>query len=186
DLLAVFYGEDLDVELTGTFSGNNNVSVIRDANGDGNAASLNQDDLVLLGNCTNVDLLRVTNTPSNSAASMTIEHAATGNVDANLSGVYTPESSLASVKQSAYYVKNTGRKTPDNHDGFALYRRDASGAEAELVEGIEFLRVLYGERLNTGAIRYRPAGSAGMNLSQIVSVRIGLLARSFDAVRDVA
>ncbi|MDT8372197.1 MAG: PilW family protein, partial [Gammaproteobacteria bacterium] len=52
----------------------------------------------------------------------------------------------------------------------------------ELIEGIENMQILYGEDTDADntANYYVPAGTGGLNMNQVVSIRISLLVRSMD------
>ncbi len=60
------------------------------------------------------------------------------------------------------------------------------GVAEELVENVENMQIVYGEDTDTdGTVnRYVPAGTAGLDMDRVLSVRISLLIRSPDQVRN--
>jgi len=77
----------------------------------------------------------------------------------------------------AYYID-------DGVSGPALFRKDGAGGGQELVEGVEDMQILYGEDTDGDddrvANRYVPAGTAALDMDNVVSVRVSLLLRSVD------
>ncbi len=83
----------------------------------------------------------------------------------------------------AYYVKDSGRDKNNGGALFALYQYDAIAAsEEELIEGVEQLQVLYGERLGSGNVRFVPADDATLDFDQVIAVRISLLVSGTDSL----
>ena len=80
------------------------------------------------------------------------------------------------INTISYYV----RTNPNNQP--ALYRRIGSNPAEELVEGIENMQILYGEDTdNDGTANYYvPAGTVGLNMGRVVSVRVSLLTRTLE------
>ena len=58
-----------------------------------------------------------------------------------------------------------------------------NGNNQELIEGIEDMQILYGADTNNDSTPdyYVPAGTAGLTMNQVVSVRVTLTARTLDA-----
>ena len=85
-----------------------------------------------------------------------------------------------------WFVKDTlRRRTALNIPVYALFRRVA-GTDIEMIEGVEYLQLNYGEQLGNGNIRYVPASDGNLNFAtdDIVSIRIALLMQSFEPVLD--
>ena len=53
-----------------------------------------------------------------------------------------------------------------------------------MVEGVEYMQVLYGQELGSGNLRYVPANDASLDMAEVVSVRLALLMQSFEPVLD--
>lgn len=80
-----------------------------------------------------------------------------------------------------YFVADTGRNTPLGDDIYSLYRMVGGNAAEELVEGIEYMQVQYGEEMGTDKFRYTDASSMNeSNFAKVKSVRIGLLVQGLD------
>ena len=79
------------------------------------------------------------------------------------------------INTISYYVGTNPNGQP------ALYRRIGSNAAEELVEGIEQMHILYGEDTDADSTAnyYVPANSV-VNMSNVVNIRISLLARTLD------
>lgn len=178
DALALYFGWDTGARLNATASGSSSISIKR------NNACIEANEVVMVANCVQTDMIRVTNTPGCAATTATLEHGATGNVDGNLEGSYDVDDMVLRFTERQYYVRDTGRRNPAGDPVFALFRR-TNGSEEELVEGVEFMRILFGQKLNNGNIRFVSPSDASLDLSQVVSVRVALLVQSFDAARDV-
>ncbi len=93
------------------------------------------------------------------------------------------------LRHVVYYVADTGRTNAEGAPVYALYRSVNSAGAQELVEGVEFLKLTYGEQLldgdgaRTGRVRQSDAAGIVNNLG-ITNARVGVLEQGFDAVRD--
>jgi type IV pilus assembly protein PilW len=178
DVVAIYYGKDSSARIDGAgdVTGVGAVALKR------NQALFNQNDLLIFSNCDHADLVKITNTPSKTATTISVEHSSTGNADDRLIGVYNDKSLILEYVERVYYVRDTLRKNPRGDAIYSLYRRQ-NGVEEELIEGVEFLKLVYGQLLDDGKIRYVAADDASFDPLRIVSVRVGILAQSYDAVR---
>ncbi len=86
------------------------------------------------------------------------------------------------MESSAYYI---GKDTTNNNIPTLYRRRLVSGTtmvSEPLAEGVENMQILYGEDTDSpadgSANRYLPAGTGGLNMNNVVSVRVSLLLRS--------
>jgi type IV pilus assembly protein PilW len=142
---------------------------------------IQQDDIVLIGDCSGVDVIKVTKVNS-LGGTAELEHAAGSsdgeNVSANLSKSFDAQAEVMKLITRAYFVGTTGGGEP------ALMRIDVdkgtAGAAQELIEGIESMQILYGEDTaptNGSADVYELPAAVG-DWSRVVSVRVGLLART--------
>jgi type IV pilus assembly protein PilW len=148
-----------------------------------------QGDMILIADCKQSDIFQITNDP---AAGTAIQHALgaftsnpgpnqvnePGNVNSLacagghcLSRVYTGEASLYTLRLNTYDIQ------PGTNGLNALFRNNQ-----ELVEGIENMQVLYGEDSNNDNTpdSYVPAGTAGLTMDNVVSIRVSLLASTID------
>jgi len=100
-----------------------------------------------------------------------------------ISRAYGAEARIMRAQAMRYFI----RRNPSNEP--ALYRYSAqTGQSLELVEGVEDMEIYYGADSSGdgAAVQYFAAGDAGLDMAQVVSVRIHLLVRSDDRVVDVS
>jgi type IV pilus assembly protein PilW len=143
----------------------------------GNPQALQPGEVVILGDCQTAHLLRITNDPG-SGSPATLLHASSENLTGQLTKVYAPP--LARVmrfESNTYTIANSGKTNKVGDPIPALVR-----AGAVLVEGVENMQILYGERSDTGDVRYVKADNASLDMSRVTSVRIGLLVSTVDPV----
>jgi len=160
--------------------------------GDGN--SLEQGDIVLIADCEKADIFQVFNDPSTdnfithvlgnfSHGDDPVEDEP-GNINAVDVCPPNPNPALNHCLSDTYQASATIYKLITN-----TYTIDdgANGQSAlfknggELIEGIENLQVLYGEDTtpldsNINPDYYVPAGTAGLNMDNVISVRVSILA----------
>ncbi len=143
--------------------------------------TIEQDDIILIGDCSGVDVVRVT-TVNSGAGVAALEHVAAGGEGNNASGTlskdYDDKAEVMKLTMRAYYV---GTRASDNMPVLMSVDmvKGAWGTPQELIEGIESMQILYGEDTdaNGSADEYRlPANVT--DWSRVVSIRIGLLART--------
>jgi type IV pilus assembly protein PilW len=142
-----------------------------------------QNDRVLVADCEAAHLFTVTNAqPSSCGSATTLAFAASGNDVTSISKGYATTADVMPFFDKLWYVRDTGRDQ-NGVSVLALYRRN-NGVEQEMIEGIENMQILYGEQMNSGNLRYVPASTATLNMNRVVSVRLGLLVQSYEAVLD--
>ena len=154
-----------------------------------NPDNLTAGEMAIIADCTAADLIRITSV----TGGLTLVYSIADNTQTTLSKAYTNTTGLNAAQAMrfnswVYFVRDSGRDAADGSAIFSLYRLDTSRqnqAAQELVEGVERLRVLYGERSGTDAIRYRAAANV-TDWSQVVAVRVALLAASRDPVLEAA
>jgi len=149
-------------------------------------------DLVMISDCVGSDIFRAT-TVTNDTTNVTVGFNAVENSQANLSRAYTVTGNAAfdpmrvmRFESNAYFVADSGRFDSAGVSIRSLFVLDTTaspiGAPTELVEGVESLQILYGERLTNGSLRYLPADDPQLDLAQVTSVQVGLLLRSVDQI----
>lgn len=186
DVIAIQRGQTVPVTVTGNMNvPNANLQVA------GQLELFEQNDIVLISDCENADLFRITSNPE----SGTWAHAngADSNTDNRLSQLYNDSARIMKFSSTVYYVADTGRDDINGNPIYALYRQSdnmlntgaASFTTDELVEGIESMQVLYGERLSTDNIRFVPADSVA-DMASVVAVKIGLLISDAERTRDTS
>lgn len=149
-----------------------------------NIAALSVGDIIMISDCTSADIMQISQLNSTDPHIVHNAGAATpGNSTQQLSKAYSPSTAPDGTKvlkfvTRRYFIADGASGNP------ALFRQDNAGAAAELVEGIESLKILYGKDSDSDGIpnQYFKAGDAGLvsatDWSQIRTVRIGLLART--------
>lgn len=151
-------------------------------------------DLVMVSDCSSVDVFRATAVGS-TTANVSLAYSNAQNSQANLSKAYeingTPLADPMRVMRfeaHAYYVANTDRFDANGQPVPALFMLDLSqpgGVAMELVEGVENLQLLYGEELPSGDLRYVSADEPTLDMLAVVSVQIGLLINSVELVSSI-
>ena len=137
-------------------------------------------DIVLVSDCSNVDIFQITG-PDDPNTTGTLNHntgsGTPGNASQALSKSYGADAEIMALFTQLYYVGTGTSGEP------ALMRKDLAGGTfgpgQELVEGVESLRVLYGEDTNgdrSADIYVLPA--AVTDWTRVVSIRVGLLVRT--------
>lgn len=146
-----------------------------------NTLGVEAGDILFISDCINADIFRATNV-STGSSTVTVAHSEAMNTDNFLSKTYGTDAEVLIFESIAYYVKDTGRTTPNGDAIRALYVQREAGkiAEAvtayELVEGVQDMQLEYG--IDAGndylADSYAPASSS-TDWSKVVSVRFSLL-----------
>ena len=146
-------------------------------------SGLAQDDIVMVSDCSNGDVFQVSN--ANPDDSGTLVHntgsGSPGNHNASnpgcpganahcLSKVYGSDARILLTREIQYKIDNGSEGQP------ALFRNDA-----EFLDGIEDLQIVYGEDLDDNDIAdyFVPANQV-VDMDQVISVRIAVVARSYD------
>jgi len=139
-------------------------------------------DLVLVTDCQTADLVRMTNDYGSGA----VEHSNSSNIDSNLSKPYGADAYVLKPYGYSYFVKDAGRTNTAGKAIRSLYRRDLAGNDAEIVEGVADLQVLYGVDSNADRFADRHMSAAQVNAAgawgEVVSVRVSLLVDSVESV----
>lgn len=164
-IMAAFGGE---ATLSGNLRPSNaNVQI------NGNPNGFKQGDVLVVTDCANADVFKVTNTPGNSGT-VTLTHGS-GSNSGNRTGVYGSDAFVMRVDQYSYFIG-------DNFAGNrSLYRVGFDANAEELVEHVHDMQLRYG--LDTSV---KPDGVVDSysttpgNWTQVVSVTVNLLMRSPD------
>ncbi|MDW8324835.1 MAG: PilW family protein [Burkholderiales bacterium] len=154
----------------------------------GNDRAFRQGELALIGDCERADVFRVSDDSAGyGSASSPIEHTNPlphrdrRNTSNALSKAYGAGAQLMPLNLSVYYLRTNPAGRP------ALYRlpwaRDSVGpgeagwgTSEELIEGVEGMRIVYGEDTNNdGAVDFYRIASAVSNWSRVRAVRVSLL-----------
>lgn len=150
-------------------------------------ASLSVGDIIMVSDCASADIMQITQL--NSTDPHIVHNSGTGtpgNSTQQLSKSYSPSTNpdgtrIMKFTTRTYFIRTGASGNP------ALFRRDLNGTPVELVDGIEKLQILYGKDTDSDGVPnvYLKAGATGTHTltsendwSSIVSVRIGILART--------
>jgi len=177
DAITYHFGASCGGYLTGNM-GTNNANIQISA---ANTCNINMYDVLMLSDCSATDIFIATS--ASSGGIQTIPHANNQNTTNNLSKLYGSDAEVLAFRSYSFFIRNNASGEP------GLWRLDnAKPASAtnpiELVEGVENMQILYGADTDTTpdgtANYYVPAGTAGLNMSQVVSIRISVLVRSMN------
>ncbi len=138
---------------------------------------LNQDDIVVISDCTSADVLQVTNAQPSTAGNIVHNTgtASPGNSTKILSKVYEDDATVYRAQEITYNIAVGSSGQP------ALFRNGL-----ELVDGIEDLQILYGEDIDppetagSGSANYYVPADQVSNMNNVVSIRFALVARSYE------
>ncbi|KZX57929.1 hypothetical protein A3709_20100 [Halioglobus sp. HI00S01] len=146
--------------------------------------AVGQNDLVIVSSCLSAHMFRVTNaiTCTDPTSDVTLEFADSGNLPIPVEPGYRygEPSELMKYENVAWYVADTGRDIAGS-DVFALYR-SVGGVAEELVEGVEYLRLEYGERVGD-QVRYVAASDPSINWENVTTLRMAFLLQGYELVR---
>ncbi len=134
-------------------------------------------DLILITDCSNADLFQAT-AVNTSGSPVVISHAATGNSSDSLSKPYGTNAVIARYQAHTFYVAANGETNSAGNPEFSLFRQDINGNREEVVDGVNNMQLMYGERRPADLLRYVDASTAGLDISRVQSVRLGLLMQS--------
>lgn len=157
DAIRVFSATSAQDELTsdmGTLKGN-----IVTAQ---NSSSLETGDGAIISNCERADVFAV---------------ASIGPVKAknDLSHRYkSGKANLMKLIDYTYFVGDTGRKDSRGNSVFALFRKDHSNTEEEIITGVENLQILYGTKDSSGNILFQDASNT-LDYDDVQLVRVSMI-----------
>lgn len=150
-----------------------------------NSCNISADDVVVVSDCNSTDIFIATSA-SSGEGKQTIAHAENQNSDNRLSKLYGTDAEVLAFSSYSFFIRNNAGGEP------ALWRLDNARPVSttapinpiELVEGVENMQVLYGADTDAtpdGTPNYYvPAGTAGLNMNQVVSIRVSVLVRSMN------
>lgn len=138
-----------------------------------------KDDIVMVSDCASADVFSITNEPDNQANPTNIKFDGKENRRQNrLTKLYGTESFVRPFSINYYYVGFTGREDSSGREVRALFKLPQDGEPIELIQGVDTMQVLYGERLTNGSIRYSDVSKDDIDWRNVISLRIALLVSS--------
>lgn len=145
----------------------------------GNPNGFKQGDVLVVTDCANADVFKVTNSPGSSGI-VTLAHGS-GTNSGNRTGTYGSDAFVMRVDQYSYFIGDTPISASRPVSVRALYRVGLDGIAEELVEHVHDMQLRYG--LDTSANRDGTVDTYSTtpgNWPQVVSVTVNLLMRSPD------
>lgn len=173
DVLSIMGAFSSGANLVGNLiPSNSNIQV------NGNADGFKQGDVLVVTNCTNADVFKVTNSPG-SSGTVTLTHANSSNMG-NRVGNYGSDAFVMRVDQYSYFIGNTPIIPVTRPVSVrALYRVGLDGTAEELVEHVHDMQMRYGLDTNADGTVDSYSSTPG-TWTQVVSVTVNLLMRSPD------
>lgn len=166
DVLSIMGAFSNGASLSGNLAPSNaNVQI------SGNANNFKQGDVLVVTNCSNADVFKVTNSPG-SSGTVTLTHGG-GTNTGNRVGTYGKDAFVMRVDQYSYFI---GNNPAGNR---ALYRVGLDAQPEELVEHVQDLQMRYGLDTNANGTVDSYSATPG-TWAQVVSVTVNLLMRSPD------
>ncbi|WP_421861827.1 PilW family protein [Motiliproteus sp.] len=194
DVVYVQYVSPTGVNVICDGGGNSCSAVNANIKIEDNSIGLNKYDIAVVSDCENADMFRIVNLPKDTDGKTTLAHSNSHNSSNNLSKPYSDDAQVMSFEALAFYTKDTGRDTNRGNPIYSLYQFDSAfhdgsgtgtyitGLEQELVEGIEQLQILYGQRLTDGNLRFVDATDGNLDFAEVDAIRIGLLVSSSEEI----
>ncbi len=148
DILHIKRASDEFIRITGAFAPNSANIQVED-----NSLGLEQGDFVVVSDCQNTDVFRVTNIPAEPGeGTATLVHGAGAmNSSSSLSTIYGGDSELFALEEMHFFVRDSGRKSAKGDAIYSLFVQQrtagsggAMGAVTELLEGVEDMQFQLG------------------------------------------
>jgi type IV pilus assembly protein PilW len=180
DVIIIERATDFGTHLTGnTVPSNANIQILDTAS---IKDQIKAEDVLIVSDCKAADIFRTTNDPAGGSGKLTIAHSNAGNIQPQLTHSYGNDAQLMKLVSHAYYIGTGSSGEP------SLFRKELNIGvltPQELVEGIETMKIMYGEDTNAGAAtsptRYIAPASV-TDWVKVLSVRLGIIGRTPAAV----
>lgn len=177
DVVVIQRADTISTHLAGNVSQTNaNIQVNSTASV---VSNISADDILMLSDCKNADVFKVTNVSSGSGK-ITMAHSSAGNTAPHLSHTYGTDAEIMKLITRVYFV---GRRGNVASNPPSLFRRElgnnGSLQTLELVDGIEMMRFSYGEDTdNDRVVNIYRDPSAVSNWRKVLSAKVGILAKT--------
>jgi type IV pilus assembly protein PilW len=143
----------------------------------GTPAPFADDDIVLISDCTASAAFQITGyTASNGNTVHNTGVGTPGNATKDLGKQFGTDAEIMKVVTKRFFIAAGASGAP------ALWRQEGTAPAIELVDGIENMQILYGERI-AGSTKYVASGAV-TSMANVTSLRIALLIRSEDQARS--
>jgi len=139
-----------------------------------NTTGLAANDVVLISDCSGAEAFQIS---SITGSDITLQSAPSRSYE---NGEVSP------INTISYYVRSTPIKTDraaiSPNDRLSLYRKTGSNDAQELIEGVDQIQILYGPDTDANGTPnyYVAAGTVGLDMAQVVSIRINLTGRTLE------
>ncbi|MBL4868596.1 MAG: PilW family protein [Pseudomonadales bacterium] len=176
DVITVQRASAESIGLTGNMTADNaNIQI------ESNDLGFEQGDIVMISDCENADIFRITNNP-NGGSTVTLAHATGSNSTNRLGQIYSTDAQVMTFVSNTYFVGDTGRTNTQGGTINALYRLEVDGTvPVELIEGVDNMQLLFGQRLSNGNLRYLAADDTDIDWTAIEIIKLSLLISSTQA-----
>lgn len=178
DGMSYHFGASCGGYLTGNMAVvNANIQIVAT-----NTCNIKAYDVLMISDCSASDIFIAT-TASSGSGIQTIAHANNQNTTNNLSKLYGSDAEVLVFRGYSFFIRNNADGEP------GLWRWDnarPTGATnpIELISDVEDMQILYGADTDATpdgtANYYVPAGTAGLDMDKVVSIRVSVLIRSMD------
>lgn len=172
DVLSIMAAFGSGTTLSGNLTPSNANVQVR-----GNPNGFKQSDVLVVTDCANADVFKVTNTPGTSGT-VTLAHGS-GSNSGNRTGNYGSDAFVMRVDQYSYFIGATLVTANRPLSVRALYRVGLDGNAEELVENVHDMQLRYGLDTNNDGTADSYSTTPG-TWTQVVSVTVNLLMRSPD------
>lgn len=147
---------------------------------DSNSKKLEINDIAMIANCQSAHIFTITDVTKNTD-DFTFSHSNAANSTTSMTPGYADGADILAYKDLTFFIADTNRVTNDGMTVYSLFRKDSTEAVAqELIEGVEFMQVLYGQNLGAGQMRFVSAGTAGLDMQDVVAIRVAILLQGFE------
>jgi len=152
------------------------------------AVSLSQGDLMVVSDCSSVDLMSI-NSISTTGTKTTITPNAALTKNYATSTMFPESTQVMPYVSVIYYIGDTQRTTQSGKKVLGLFSHNfpytAANPPVELIDGVDQLVVQFGIRKNDGSLYYLKPGDSGYSAAAVETVRLGVLLTSFERFSEV-
>ena len=174
DAISTMEAVGTGANITGNVAPSNaNVQIL------GNPSNFQQGQALVVTNCTNADIFKVTNNPG-SSGTVTLTHSNSSNTGSRV-GTYDYTATVMKMEQYTYFIGT------NLSGGRSLYRDSLTEGTVELADNVWDMQIQYGLDTNgDGTADSYSTATAITSWDQVVSARINLLVVSQERVLSAA
>ncbi len=177
DVIHVMFASTVATDVTADMATANSAIQVGE-----NPNNIREGELLLISSCSDATLFRATDVST--AEPITLAHTQGVGDDENTSSAFNEpfgaDAQIHRFNSNTFYVADNSAGIP------SLYRRDVNGNKTELVEGVENMQILYGQRdtnetetnLSDDLVRFVSADDNSLNMEQVDRIQVSFLVRS--------